>query len=223
MAMRAAAPFRHAAGIWGRIRAVQSFFIGAPVRTSDETEVGHVEGFVVRPGDRTVTHMLVQTGRAEWTARLVPIEKARRVKEVVVLADDAATYNGYELIEGTTVLDADDPRRLALSLAEVMPNPYSSPLEPVTVSYDRLPPDEIELRAGSEVEGEGHAVLGHLIEIEIDGENRVTRIGIERGLLRHHYAFAPEPAIASLHNERVVLRWTRDEARAEEQRIADEP
>jgi sporulation protein YlmC with PRC-barrel domain len=182
---------------------VGSFFVGTPVRTSDGTEVGHVEGFALEPDTRRVTHLIVQTGRSEWTSRLVPIESAHRDREVVNLALDAAEYGKATPIDSANPLDPSDSRHHALR--------------------DLTPTGEVEIDSNSTVTGAGDEKLGHLIEIEFDEHDTVTRIGVKRGRHGHHYAFAPAPVISEFRDDQVVLRWSRDEERAEEDRISDRP
>ena len=87
--------------------------------------------------------------------------------------------------------------------------------EHVTVSYDRIPKGEVELRRASPVRSSDGHHLGNVDGFIVDAEEHITHVVLERGHLWGKREIAiPVGAIAAIETDAAVLRLTKDEVGA---------
>jgi hypothetical protein len=201
--------------------------LGSRVDCSDEA-FGKLVDVVIDPSSRRVTHLVVERDRDSWLARLVPIELAEpgngsptaivlraTVEEVRRLP--AMHEVSYLRLDGFPVDDPD----WDVGIEEVFALPYypAYGLEPIpvdyTVSYDRVPKGEVEIRRASEVDSaDGHR-LGHVDGFLVDEDELITHVVLEQGPpWERRQVAVPIGAVARVETDVVTLRLGKDEVAA---------
>jgi sporulation protein YlmC with PRC-barrel domain len=207
--------------------------LGSPVNCADGA-YGELSDVVIDPSTRRVTHLVVQPHHRHDQARLVPIDRAGPGSDddpAISLQSTVAEVDELELVSKSAYLrlgqfPVEDPN-WQVGIQEIFALPYYESLSPeglgtsmqaldydphVTVNYDRVPKDEIEIRRGSAVTSSDGDHLGHVEGFVVDDEQKVARIVMERGHLWGKKDVAiPIGAVARIGNDEVVLTLSTDE------------
>jgi hypothetical protein len=205
--------------------------LGSPVRCIDGP-FGEVADLVIDPIARRVTHLVVAPQHRHGLARLVPIDLA------------AAANNGHSAVSLRCTLEdarqlpsvqefaylrlgefpANDPD-WDVGIENVLALPYygygefgqdTIDYDPhVSMTYDRVPKGEVEIRRASEVtSADGHR-LGHVDGFLVDGDDHITHVVLERGhLWGRREVTIPIGAVTRVKTDSVRVRLTKDEVRA---------
>jgi uncharacterized protein YrrD len=197
--------------------------LGCPVACSD-APFGELADVVIDPLSRRVVHLVVQPSGHHSRARLVPIERARGAEPGLALDCTVAELEAMEpLFESAYLRVGQQPVAdpdwdvgvedvLALPVYQEMDG-FGTVLDPdahVVVNYDRIPKHEVEIRRSSSViSADGHH-LGHVDGFLI-GAGEKADIVLERGhLWGRREVVIPADAVASVENDRVTLKLTKE-------------
>ena len=161
------------------------FTIGADASCSDGT-CGKVTRVVVDPVARTVTHLVVEPKHRFDVGRLVPLGLADATTGEIRLRCTLADFDRLDPAEETQFLPGT-PGYPGYDPEQVLCMPYYGMGPgigvPVTVTYDTVPPDEVEVRRGETV----HATDGHIGKVQglvIDPDSHhVTHVLLQEGHL----------------------------------------
>jgi sporulation protein YlmC with PRC-barrel domain len=200
--------------------------LGSPVRCSDGA-FGELADIVIDPSSRRVTHLVVQPHERHDLARLVPVDLAsaqdgtdgialeRTVAEIDAL--EPLVKSAYLRLGEFPVADPD----WEIGIEEMYALPYYGSLAPggvgggmgptdfdphVTVSYDRIPKDKVEIRRASAVTSSDGDHLGHVDGFVVDEHEQIAHLVLEHGHLWGKREIAvPISAVARLENDEVIL------------------
>ena len=192
--------------------------LGSRARCTDGV-VGTVSDVVVDPQLRRVTHVVVETGRS--VARLVPLEVVGMGtdKDELGLNCTFEELHRYELIRQYAYLEVDEfpkaDEETDVGVEDMIALPYAGNSEfgdyageldtAVTVTYDRIPKGEAELRRSSEVVSEDGQHLGHVDGVVVAGVD-VTHIVLEHGhLWRKQDVEIPIGDVREIATDRVTV------------------
>ena len=161
------------------------FTIGAGVSCSDGA-CGKVTRVVVDPLTRTVTHLVVEPKHRLDAGRLVPLGLADATAGEIRLRCTLADFGKLDPAEETQFLPGT-PGYPGYDPEQMLAMPYYGMGPgigvPVTVTYDTVPLDEVEVRRGEHV----HATDGHIGKVQglvIDPKShRVTHVLLKEGHL----------------------------------------
>jgi len=195
--------------------------LGSRVDCTDGT-FGTLGDVVIDPTTTRVTHLVVEPRRAEWLARLVPINFVDPEADALALRLTAEEVRRLPPARDVAFLrlggfPVDDPR-WDVRVQEVLALPYYPTYEPepealgVAVMYERIPKDEVEIqRASPVVSVDGHH-LGHVDGFVVDRDGFITHLVLERGHLwgRREVAL-PIGAVSRGDLDEVRLTLTKDE------------
>ena len=172
--------------------------IGNRVRCNDGP-YGDLADVVIDPLVKRVTHLVVQPEHAGGS-RLVPIDLAKSSDdnqgeiELSCTLDEAQKFESVH--EAAYIRLGENPAQdpdWDIGVMDVLASPYYSSLgvepyaEPldsnVTLSYDRVPKGEVEIRRTSAViSAHGH-LLGDVDGFVVDADEYITHFVLERGHL----------------------------------------
>jgi len=183
---------------------------------------------VIDSGAKSVTHLVVQPHDHGEEARLVPAGLAEESDggNEIKLAVTAKDLERFDLVHEFEVLHAgerpqQDPN-WDVGVEDIVVTPtyeatafgeYGGALDSdVTISYDRVPKGEIELRRASSVySSDGHH-LGSLDGVVMSEGDRLTQLFFQRGHLWWKREVAiPADAIAKFESDMVTLGVKKDE------------
>jgi len=203
------------------------YAIGAKVLTSD-SECGELSRVVVDPVARVLTHLVVQPKNRWDLARLVPIDlaDADATAHEIRLRCSTAEFDALEEAEETHFLS--EAEQLGYGAGQTYAWPYyglgmgvgagvagmGMAGAPQTITYDRVPVDEVEVRRGEQV----HATdgdIGRLQGLVIDPkDHHVTHVLLQEGHLWGKKQIAiPIRAVTGVAADGVRLNLTKDEVR----------
>ena len=164
-----------------------SFTIGAGASCTDGAG-GKVTCVVVDPLAHAVTHLVVEPKHRHGAARLVPLDLVDATTGEIRLRCTLAEFEELDPAEATQFLPGTpgypgyDPEQVLImpyyniGMAEA----YSGPM---TVTYDAVPLDKVEVRRGEHV----HATDGHIGKVQglvIDPDSHhVTHVLLQEGHL----------------------------------------
>ena len=201
--------------------------LGCPVNCVDGA-YGELSDVVIDPSTRRVTHLVIQPHHRHDEARLVPVERAGAGSDddaEVSLDATLAEVDALEPISRSAYLrigefPVEDPD-FQVGIQEVFALPYYESLSPeglgtsmqpldydphVTVNYDRVPKNEIEIRRGSAVTSADGERLGHVEGFVVDDEQKIASFVLEHGhLWGKREVIIPIGAVARIGNDEVVL------------------
>ena len=162
-----------------------SFTIGAGASCTDGA-CGEVTCVVVDPLARAVTHLVVEPKHRHGAARLVPLDLVDATTGEIRLGCSLAEFEELDPAEETRFLpgtpgypDYDPDQILVMPYYNMgMAAAYAGP---ITVTYDTVPLDEVEVRRGDHV----HATDGHIGRVQglvIDRDSHhVTHVLLQEG------------------------------------------
>ena len=208
--------------------------IGNRVRCTDGA-FGELADIVIDPLEKRVTHLVVKPEQHGGGRRLVPIKLAKgrddehRDIELECTLDEA---QGFESVHEAAYLrlgerPAEDPD-WDVGVEEVLALPYYAGqgyagLEsqyttldsPVSVSYDRVPKGEVEVRRASAVISADDHSLGEVDGFVVDADEHITHFVLERGHLWGRKEITiPIGAVARIENDVVHVALSKDEVGA---------
>ena len=161
------------------------FTIGAGVSCSDGA-CGKVTRVVVDPLTRTVTHLVVEPKHRLDAGRLVPLGLADATAGEIRLRCTLADFGKLDPAEETQFLPGT-PGYPGYDPEQMLAMPYYGMGPgigvPVTVTYNTVPLDEVEVRRGEHVQAtDGH--IGKVQGLVIDPDShRVTHVLLQEGHL----------------------------------------
>lgn len=189
---------------------------------------GELADVVIDPNRRRITHLVVEPHRHHGLACLVPIELVApddgrgTAVSLSCTVDDALRLEHVQEFAYLRFGEspANDPD-WDVGIQNVLTLPYHNAAfgqEPIefdsnmSLTYDRIPKGEIELRQASEVMScDGHR-LGHVDGFLVDGDDQITHVVLERGHLWGRRVVAvPIGSVSRVLTDSVELRLTKDE------------
>ena len=205
--------------------------LSCPVRCSDEP-FGDLADVVIDPNRRSVTHLVVEPHRQHALARLVPLDLvaaeagSHPAVELRCTIDDVrrlppAQDFAYVLLGERLRADpeADSGIETVLAYPSYEPSGLGGLAGDLdahyTMTYDRIPKGEIELRRKSPVFADDGHQLGHVCAFHVDADARITHVIFEVGhVLRRREVTIPAGATARLATDSITLDMTRRAVRA---------
>jgi sporulation protein YlmC with PRC-barrel domain len=198
--------------------------LGTRARCTDGV-VGMISDVVVDPAPRRVTHVVVETGKN--VARLVPIELVGvgAGRNELTLDCTFEELHRYELIRRYAYLEVDEfPQsddETDVGVEDMIAMPYSGNSEfgdyageldtGVSITYDRIPKGEAELRRSSEVVSQDGHHLGHVDGVLVAGID-VTHVVLEHGhFWRKRDVAIPIADVQEIATDRVTAALGHDE------------
>ncbi len=205
--------------------------IGNRVRCSDGM-YGELADIVIDPLEKRVTHLVVEPKQGEAEARLVPIGLAKggdgeqREIELECTLDEAQRFESVHEAAYIRLEDsrAEDPN-WDVGIEDVLAMPYYAGLDvapypgdldsQVTVSYDRVPKGEVEVRRASAVLSADDHSLGDVDGFVVDADEHITHFVLERGhLWGRKEVTIPIGAVARVESDVVYIALSKDEVGA---------
>jgi len=206
--------------------------LGRPVNCTDGP-LGELADIVIDPTKRRVTHLVVEPGGDHGKAKLVPIELVNTDSEDSPISVSCSVEEAGRLapVEEYAYLRLGESPELEpgwdIGVETVLAHPYygygpgvgigyeAVPVEPdphVSITYDRIPKGEVEIRRASDVSSsDGHG-LGKVDGFLVGDDDAITHFVLERGhLWGKREVTIPISAVASVYNDAVSLTLTKDE------------
>ena len=209
--------------------------LGSPVNCTDGL-FGKLTDVVIDPTKRRVTHLVVEPDGNHGEARLVPVELADNEEggsSAITVRCSLEEAHKFELVEEYAYLRLGESPELApgwdIGVESVLAQPYYSygaglgagpgyealPAEydpHVSMTFDRIPKGEVEIRRASEVtSADGHH-LGKVDGFLVGDDDAITHFVLERGhLWGKKEVTIPFNAVASVNTDAVSLTLTKDE------------
>ena len=201
--------------------------LGTPVRCGDE-DVGSVTDVVIEPATRRLTHVVVET--EENGTRLVPVEHVADGGEAaeMTLTCSVDELMALDPVRQFAFLQLDEfpegDEKSDVGVEDVRSVPYGEPGQfgdyagefdsMVSLSYDRIPKGEAELRRASDVvSADGHR-LGHVEGFVVE-TGTVTHIVLERGhLWGTRDVTIPIESVGAIETDTVTVTLSKDEVGA---------
>jgi sporulation protein YlmC with PRC-barrel domain len=204
--------------------------LGSPVNCTDGP-FGELADVVIDPTKRRVTHLVVEPQGDHGEARLVPIELAdtdQGESSAISMRCSLEEAGKLKAVEEYAYLRLGDSPELEpgwdIGIESVLAEPYygyaggpgyeTVPAgydSHVSMTYDRVPKGEVEIRRASEVaSSDGHS-LGKVDGFLVD-DDHITHFVLERGhLWGKREVTIPISAVASVYTDAVTLTLTKDE------------
>jgi uncharacterized protein YrrD len=202
--------------------------LGTSVRCADG-ETRELVDVVIDSGSKRVTHLVIQPREHAEDARLVPVGLAEAGGDdgpEILLRCTSADLERFDPVHQYEILHPGERRhedpKWDVGVEDVVVTPNYTPTafgdyagsldSEVTISYDRVPKGEIELRRASAVySSDGHH-LGSVDGVAVDGGDRLTHLLFERGHLWWKREVAvPMEAISKFESDMVTLGVTKGE------------
>jgi sporulation protein YlmC with PRC-barrel domain len=165
-----------------------SFTIGVDASCTDGV-CGEVSRVIVNPVARAVTHLVVEPKHRHDCGRLVPLDLIDDTTDEIRLRCTLADFENLDPAEETQFLPGTpgypgyDPEQVAFMPYYGTGMGMAGAYAPMTVTYDTVPLDEVEVRRGEHV----HATDGHIGRVQglvIDANNHhVTHVLLQEGHL----------------------------------------
>jgi sporulation protein YlmC with PRC-barrel domain len=207
--------------------------LGSQVNCTDGP-FGELADIVIDPTKRRVTHLVVEPHGDHGGAKLVPIELAHAEENdssVISVHCSLEEAGRLDPVEEYAYLRLGESPDLEpgweIGVENVLAQPYYGSgagvgigyedvpvgYDPhVSMTYDRIPKGEVEIRRASEVNSaDGHG-LGKVDGFLVDDDDAITHFVLERGhLWGKREVTIPISAVASVHTDAVTLTLTKDE------------
>ena len=207
--------------------------LGRPVNCTDGP-FGELADVVIDPTKRRVTHLVVEPHGDHGEAKLVPIELASPEESdasAISVRCSLEEAGRLEPVEVNAYLRLGESPDLEpgweMGVESVLAQPYYgygaglgmgyesvvAEYDPhVSMSYDRIPKGEVEIRRASEVtSADGHR-LGKVDGFLVDDDDAITHFVLERGhLWGRREVTIPIKSVASVQTDTVTLTLTKDE------------
>ena len=204
--------------------------IGKRVNCTDGV-YGELADIVIDPLEKRVTHLVVQPEQRSGERRLAPIQLAKGrddEQHEIELECTLDKAQGFESVhEGAYLRLGENPVEdpdWEVGVEDVLALPYyeGSDLGPypeldsgVTMSYDRVPKGEVEVRRASAViSADGHS-LGEVDGFVVAADDHITHLVLERGhLWGRKEVTIPIGALARIETDEVHIALSKDEVGA---------
>jgi len=191
---------------------------GAPRKLAD---------IVIDAASNRVTHLVVEPSDDPDAARLVPTALASQsaegqglsVRLTAAALDKLDRVHEHAFLQGGQQPEKEPGWDVGIEDMEPIPQPTAvgpfpdyggDPLGDVTVTYDRVPKGEIELRHASDVYSSDEHHMGHVDGVLLDDGNTITHLLLERGhLWRKREITIPATAISKFETDMVTLGATK--------------
>jgi hypothetical protein len=206
--------------------------LGRPVNCTDGP-FGELADVVIDPIKRRVTHLVVEPHGDHGQARLVPIELTHSEGESSAISLGCSLEEAGKLdpVEENAYLRLGESPELEpgweVGVESVLAHPYYGygpglgigyedvpvDYDPHTsVTYDRIPKGEVEIRRASEVSSaDGHS-LGKVDGFLVGDDDAITHFVLERGhLWGKREVTVPISAVENVYTDAVSLTLTKDE------------
>lgn len=199
---------------------------GMNVVTHRGEDVGKINGFVLDPVTKEVTHIVIQKGWLLPEDKVVPFQMIASEEDRVVLSEDITDFDQLPSFEETHFVRAtdDDPGDLgaARDLANrYTPGYYWYPVHPnigysgFGLGYDtwpaaetkrNIPDNTVALKEGADVISSDGEHVGDVERLFIDTDsNRTTHFLISQGLLFKDRKLVPADWVTSVEEDKVHL------------------
>ncbi len=203
----------------------------SPVRCTDGP-FGELADVVIDPTRRRVPHLVVAPHHHHALAVLVPIDLAAAEdggRPAILLhctLEDAGRLPPVQEFAYLRLSEspANDPD-WDVGIDNVLALPYygyaglgEAPIDydpHVSMTYDRIPKSEVEIRRASEVTSADGHLLGHVDGFLVDGDDQITHLILERGhLWGRREVTIPIGSVTRVAMDAVVAGLTKDEVGA---------
>ncbi len=206
--------------------------LGSNVRCTDGA-FGELADLVILPNERRVSHLVVVPTHEENEPRLVPVSL---VETGPASADDGISLScsiadmgalpgvhefGYVRLDQELPVDGDE-WEVGIEDVLTVPTPgyggwQMGPLEDeggLSVSYDRIPKGEVEVRGATEVTASDGAFVGRLDGVAVEADGSITSLILERGhLWGRRRVEIPASAVAYFETDGVTLTLSKSEVK----------
>jgi sporulation protein YlmC with PRC-barrel domain len=197
--------------------------LGTPVHCTDE-QLGALADVVIDPVSKRLTHLVVSIHGRPGPARLVPMDMVSTDPEerlcVGCTVGEAARLEAVQDFAYLRMGDfpVSDPK-WDVGVENVLAMPYY-PMSDMTgnalayddhvsVSFDRVPKGEVEIRRTSTVMGSDGKRIGHVEGFVLADDEHITHILVEhRHLLRRRRTMIPIGAVEKVETDSVTVRLT---------------
>jgi hypothetical protein len=193
--------------------------LGTAVRCTDDL-FGELADVVIDPITKTVTHLVVEPRAGDGVSRLVPIELVGTTEDTAEIKLRCAASEARSLphVQNVAFLrlgefPADDPN-WDVGIEDVLALPYyegsevvgyGGGLDDTTVTYDRVPKGEVEIRRSSTVIAADEHSLGQVDGFVVD-DGHITHFVLERGhLWGKREITIPIGAVARVESDAISL------------------
>jgi len=197
------------------------FMIGASASCTDGA-CGTVSRVVVDPVGRAVTHLVVEPSHRQGLGRLVPLDIVDATSGTIRLRCTLEEFERLDCAEetrfvpGTIGSEDYDPEQViawpyyGLGGPAVTGDPFVG--VPMTVTYDTVPLDEVEVRRGEHVHA-ADGKIGRVQGLVIDPRSRhVTHVLLQEGHLWGRKQVAiPIGVVTGLDDEGIQLSITKQQ------------
>lgn len=194
----------------------QRIEIGADVMGTDGEKLGSIAYVVVRPPEMHVTDVVVSTGALLGRDVVVPVDAVDRVSDGKIYL--SLDKEGLERCEDYVEVKFEQPPETWIQSTGIY-YPASATLWPVGMNYPQpssievhAPPGTVGLHEGMDVvSSDGHKV-GTVDALDTDPTSEdVTAIVVKEGFLSKHDRRVPVEDIASVKDDKVTLKLSKDE------------
>ena len=206
--------------------------LGKPVNCTDGP-FGKLADVIIDPTKRVVTHLVVEPD-GDGKARLVPIELASGEEgetPAIALRCSVEEAGQLDFVEETSYIRLGESPDLGpeweMGVENVLAEPYyyygavgglgyeAMPADHdphVSVTYDRIPKGEVEVRRASDVTSSDGHHLGEVDGFLVDDDDAITHFVLERGhLWGRREVTIPINAVGQVFTDAVTLTLTKDE------------
>jgi hypothetical protein len=205
-------------------RGLNRLSFGSSVFCADQL-LGELEGMVIDPAPRRVTHLVVQPMHVGGAARLVPIELAEAGPDSGSISLRCSLAAARQLPNAREVSafpigrfpqdgpDYDVGVRDIVSMPQYGPGPlvdYEPDPEPdIVMIYDRVPKGEVEIRRASLVAATDDEAFGRLDGLFID-DGHITHVLTRHGhLWRKRRMTVPIADVSVVRNDGISLHLSK--------------
>jgi uncharacterized protein YrrD len=188
----------------------ERFTIGAHVHATDG-RCGHLIRVIVDPAAESLTHLVVQPGRHEEGARLVPVDLVASVEdEVIGLKCTRAQFERLDAAEDIEFLSSADLTGPQSTIGVGLPLGHHS--EPRFT--DHVPSGEVQIRRGDPVHARD-GLIGAVEGVVIDPvDDQVTHVILQEGHLWGRKQVAIPIGAANRVDDEVRVDLTKEEIEA---------
>jgi sporulation protein YlmC with PRC-barrel domain len=207
--------------------------LGSTVHCTDEV-FGELADIVILPAERRVTHLIVVPHHHPDEARLVPLGLVATgptsAGDGISLSCSISETDALPQVEEYAYVRLEQPPPLESDEWDVgiqdvitVPTPgwgafQMGPVEEdgrVSVSYDRVPKGEVEVRGATEVTGADGERIGRLDGVVVDADGSISRLVLQRGhLWGRRRVEIPSGAVARFETDGVTLTLSRPDVEA---------
>jgi sporulation protein YlmC with PRC-barrel domain len=182
---------------------------------------GELSDLVIDPTAKRVTHLVVRPRNPSDLTQLVPVDRAQPAgKDEICLDCTVEEAHAFEPVQEFAYLRLGETpvedEKWDVGVEDVLAMPYygtdeiggyvPSYDESVSVTYDRVPKGQVEVRRASAVTSADGEHVGHVDGFVVDGDDQITHFVLERGhLWRKRDVTIPIGAVAKVQTDSVTL------------------